>query len=34
MKAFGEAVTGADPHFLGPQIPITGDGRGVVGTLL
>ena len=20
-------VTGADPHFLGPEIPITGDGR-------
>jgi SanA protein len=27
VKAVGDAVTGADPHFLGPRIPITGDGR-------
>lgn len=27
VKTIGDAVTGADPHFLGPTIPITGDGR-------
>jgi SanA protein len=27
VKTLGDAVTGADPHFLGPTIPITGDGR-------
>jgi SanA protein len=27
VKTVGDALTGADPHFLGPQIPITGDGR-------
>jgi vancomycin permeability regulator SanA len=27
VKAMGDTVTGADPHFLGPVIPITGDGR-------
>lgn len=27
VKTVGDAVTGADPHFLGPVIPITGDGR-------
>jgi SanA protein len=27
VKTLGDVVTGADPHFLGPQIPITGDGR-------
>jgi SanA protein len=27
VKTLGDAVTGADPHFLGPEIPITGDGR-------
>ena len=27
VKTLGDAVTGADPHFLGAQIPITGDGR-------
>jgi SanA protein len=27
VKAVGDTVTGADPHFLGTQIPITGDGR-------
>ena len=27
VKAIGDTVTGADPHFLGPSIPITGDGR-------
>ncbi|MBE2314770.1 YdcF family protein [Solirubrobacter sp. CPCC 204708] len=27
VKAIGDTVTGADPHFLGPVIPITGDGR-------
>jgi SanA protein len=27
VKTLGDAVTGADPHFLGAQIPISGDGR-------
>jgi SanA protein len=27
VKALGDAITGAGPHFLGPEIPITGDGR-------
>src|SRR4051794_6876669 len=27
VKTVGDALTGADPHFLGPRIPITGDGR-------
>jgi SanA protein len=27
VKTLGDVVTGADPHFLGPVIPITGDGR-------
>jgi SanA protein len=27
VKTLGEAVTGADPKFLGAQVPITGDGQ-------
>jgi SanA protein len=27
VKTLADAVTGADPHFLGAEIPITGDGR-------
>jgi len=27
VKTLGDALTGAGPHFLGPEIPITGDGR-------
>jgi SanA protein len=27
VKTMGDVVTGADPHFLGTEIPITGDGR-------
>jgi SanA protein len=27
MKTVADTVTGADPHFLGTEIPITGDGR-------
>jgi SanA protein len=27
VKTMGDVVTGADPHFLGAEIPITGDGR-------
>jgi SanA protein len=27
IKTMGDVVTGADPHFLGPVIPISGDGR-------
>ena len=27
VKTLGDVVTGADPHFLGAQIPISGDGR-------
>lgn len=27
VKTVGDVVTGADPRFLGPTIPITGDGR-------
>lgn len=27
VKTLGDAVTGADPRFLGPVIPISGDGR-------
>ncbi len=33
VKAFGDTVTGAQPHFLGPIHPITGDGRGSWGPL-
>jgi SanA protein len=31
VKAVGEVVTGSDPRFLGPKIPITGDGRASAG---
>ena len=27
VKTLADVVTGADPHFLGAQIPISGDGR-------
>jgi len=27
VKAAGDVVTGAGPKYLGPQIPIAGDGR-------
>jgi SanA protein len=27
VKTVGDAITGADPHFLGAEIPISGDGR-------
>jgi SanA protein len=27
VKTLGSVVTGADPHFLGERIAITGDGR-------
>ena len=27
VKTMGDVVTSADPHVLGPVIPITGDGR-------
>lgn len=27
VKTMGDVLTGADPRFLGPSIPITGDGR-------
>ena len=27
VKTMADVITGADPHFLGPSIPITGDGR-------
>ena len=27
VKTMGDVVTGADPHFLGSEIPISGDGR-------
>ena len=27
VKTLADVVTGADPHFLGAEIPITGDGR-------
>ncbi len=27
VKAVGDVLTGASPHFLGAEIPITGDGR-------
>jgi SanA protein len=27
VKTLGDAIAGSDPHFLGPEIPITGDGR-------
>jgi SanA protein len=27
VKTLGDAITGANPHFLGTEIPITGDGR-------
>jgi SanA protein len=31
MKAVGDVVTGAKPRFLGPPIPIAGDGRATRG---
>ena len=31
VKAVGQIVTGADPRFLGPEIPISGDGRASIG---
>lgn len=31
VKAVGDVVTGRDPKFLGPTIPITGDGRASAG---
>ncbi|HEX5146878.1 MAG TPA: ElyC/SanA/YdcF family protein [Conexibacter sp.] len=31
VKAVGEAVTDRSPRFLGPEIPITGDGRASAG---
>ncbi len=31
VKVVADAVTGADPHFLGPQLPIGGDGRATWG---
>ena len=31
VKAVGEAATGEEPRFLGPKIPITGDGRATLG---
>jgi SanA protein len=34
VKAFGDAVTGAQPKFLGRQFPITGDGRPTWGPVL
>jgi vancomycin permeability regulator SanA len=27
VKVVADAFTGADPRFLGPQLPIGGDGR-------
>lgn len=27
VKVVADSVTGADPHFLGPELPIDGDGR-------
>src|SRR4051794_22890267 len=27
VKTVGDAIIGADPHFLGAEIPISGDGR-------
>jgi SanA protein len=27
VKTLGDAISGANPHFLGTEIPITGDGR-------
>jgi SanA protein len=27
VKTLADVLTGADPHFLGTEIPITGDGR-------
>jgi vancomycin permeability regulator SanA len=27
VKVVADAVTGADPRFLGPRLPIGGDGR-------
>ncbi len=27
VKVVADSVTGADPHFLGPRLPIGGDGR-------
>jgi SanA protein len=27
VKVVADSVTGADPHFLGPRLPIDGDGR-------
>jgi SanA protein len=31
VKVVADAVTGADPRFLGPQLPIGGDGRATWG---
>ena len=31
VKTLADAITGADPHFLGPELPITGDGRTTAG---
>jgi SanA protein len=33
VKTLGDVVTGANPRFLGPAIPITGDGRASWGAL-
>jgi hypothetical protein len=27
VKVVADSVTGADPRFLGPELPIGGDGR-------
>jgi SanA protein len=31
VKAVGQVVTGAEPRFLGPEIPVEGDGRASLG---
>jgi len=31
VKTLADAITGADPHFLGPELRITGDGRTTAG---
>ncbi|MDO8189395.1 ElyC/SanA/YdcF family protein [Conexibacter sp. JD483] len=31
VKAVEQVVTGADPRFLGPEIPVSGDGRASLG---
>jgi SanA protein len=33
IKAVGDVLTGAGPHFLGPQHPITGNGQGSWGSI-